>query len=564
MARRPIDAVKTASAIYSLETDQRIETLTYTGTSDFKGTGNRGDNAITGGLGNDTLDGLTGADTLTGGKGNDVYVVDDDGDVVVEKTDEGTDEVRTTLSSYSFAALADLENLTYTGTGHFHGVGNSHANVIRGGIGNDTLDGGTGNDTLDGGAGNDTLIGGKGDDTYVIDSLDDVVIEAAGEGIDTIETGLYELYPWTDQFDTITHFSLADFPNVENVTFTGTNVDVFDGMGNDLDNMLIGSYTSNNWLDGGLGADTMIGGASGDAYYIDDIGDIVIEPEDGGTDSITTTLTSIDLAKFSSIEDLTVVNNFGVLGAGTEAGNWIWGRGSGNDTLIGRGGDDIIFDYRGGDSIVGGDGNDLLLTREIAFGSFVSYDYSQDLLDTYFGGAGNDRLYGSLKDDVFWGDDFDSEAGSDYIEGDSGDDSIFGLSGSDTLEGERGNDFLQGGKGSDLLNGAGNDDRLESANEFGGAEGDVDTMNGAYGTDTFVYQARGIAIISDFVAGETLYLSFQDPLDPSAVHVAYDEATKDSTITFDGYDTALNHVLMYDFDATTLDLTVSGSDLILA
>ena len=71
MAKRPIDAVRTANAIYSLETDQRIESLTYTGTSNFKGTGNRADNVITGNVGNDTLDGLTGADTLIGGKGDD-------------------------------------------------------------------------------------------------------------------------------------------------------------------------------------------------------------------------------------------------------------------------------------------------------------------------------------------------------------------------------------------------------------------------------------------------------------------------------------------------------------
>ena len=41
--------------------------------------------------------------------------------------------MRTTLSTYSFAALADLENLTYTGTAAFHGTGNGHANIIRGG-----------------------------------------------------------------------------------------------------------------------------------------------------------------------------------------------------------------------------------------------------------------------------------------------------------------------------------------------------------------------------------------------------------------------------------------------
>ena len=38
--------------------------------------------------------GGTGADTLTGGAGNDTYVVDNTGDVVIEKANEGIDTVR--------------------------------------------------------------------------------------------------------------------------------------------------------------------------------------------------------------------------------------------------------------------------------------------------------------------------------------------------------------------------------------------------------------------------------------------------------------------------------------
>ncbi|HKQ95003.1 MAG TPA: calcium-binding protein [Aestuariivirgaceae bacterium] len=548
MARRPIDAVKTASAIYSLETDQRIETLTYTGTSDFKGTGNRGDNAITGGIGNDTLDGLAGADTLTGGKGNDVYVVDDDGDVVVEKTDEGTDEVRTTLSSYSLASLADLENLTYTGTGHFHGVGNSHANVIRGGVGNDTLDGG---------AGNDTLIGGKGDDTYVIDSLNDVVTEAAGEGIDTIETGIvtyksevpgYPEYTWGQA-----RVSLENYADVENLTYTGTEDFIdFYGTGNTLDNVIIGG-PSGDVLNGGLGADTLIGGEGSDQYYIDGWHDVIVEAEDGGFDSVVLSFTTtVDLNNFyENISGVIYNGTSNFTAYGNDDNNDLIG-GDGDDTIYGFGGSDFFGLNYGSDLVYGGDGDDWFMGN---YGGGSS---------TQFGGAGNDWIWDLRGSGELWGDDTDDQAGNDTLRSVGGEDSLYGLAGNDWLEGYIGEDLLQGGRGSDSLDGGDGNDRIESANENGGDEGDVDTMHGGGGTDTFVYQARGIAIIDDYVAGETLYISFQDPLDPSAVHVAYDEATKDSTITFDGYDAALNHVVMYDFDATTLDLTVSGSDLMLA
>ena len=50
---------------------------------------------------------------MTGGAGNDIYFVDTIGDVVTEAASEGTDEVRTTLASYTL--LADFENLTGLG-----------------------------------------------------------------------------------------------------------------------------------------------------------------------------------------------------------------------------------------------------------------------------------------------------------------------------------------------------------------------------------------------------------------------------------------------------------------
>ncbi|NKF30848.1 calcium-binding protein, partial [Pseudomonas sp. BGM005] len=167
------DLTKTTLSSYALTNN--VENLTFIGTGDFAGTGNRLANTITGGAGNDTLDGGAGNDTLDGGGGNDIYVVDSASDVI--KDSAGTDEIRTALAAYSIAALANIENLTYTGSASFSGAGNALANTITGGAGNDMLNGG---------AGADSLIGGAGHDTYIVDHAGDTVIEAADAGTDTV------------------------------------------------------------------------------------------------------------------------------------------------------------------------------------------------------------------------------------------------------------------------------------------------------------------------------------------------------------------------------------------
>jgi Ca2+-binding RTX toxin-like protein len=227
-----------------------------------------GNDTLVGGAGNDTLDGGAGQDSMAGGSGDDTYRVDAANDAVVEDAGAGIDSV-TALVSHTLAA--NVENLTLGGGGAIGGTGNALGNAITGnaaanqlfglagddslvgGAGNDTLDGGAGNDTLDGGAGNDTLdggvgqdslAGGAGDDTYRVDQGNDKVVEAAGDGIDTVFASV--------------DYTLAD--NVENLTLTGLNVN---GAGNALGNVLVGS-SGNNQLFGLDGNDTLVGGAGKD------------------------------------------------------------------------------------------------------------------------------------------------------------------------------------------------------------------------------------------------------------------------------------------------------------
>ncbi|RUL98093.1 hypothetical protein EEQ99_24565, partial [Rhizobium anhuiense] len=87
-----------------------------------------------------------------------IYVVDNAGDVITEATSAGTDEIRTSLATYSIAALTNVEDLSYNGTAAFTGTGNASANTITGGNGGNTLTGGAGDDILIGGAAADFFI----------------------------------------------------------------------------------------------------------------------------------------------------------------------------------------------------------------------------------------------------------------------------------------------------------------------------------------------------------------------------------------------------------------------
>lgn len=150
--------------------------------------GGDGNDTLYGEGGNDILDGGTGDDTLVGGIGNDVYVVDSDGDLVIELDGEGVDQVKSWIS-YTLGAA--VENLLLMGNDRIDGIGNALANSMVGNgndnrlwgvAGNDQLDGGGGNDWLAGGAGNDWTAGGAGADVFAFDRGD----IANGSGVDQI------------------------------------------------------------------------------------------------------------------------------------------------------------------------------------------------------------------------------------------------------------------------------------------------------------------------------------------------------------------------------------------
>ena len=162
--------------------------------------------------GNDLLDGGIGDDTMNGGAGNDIYFVDSANDEIIEGAGEGVLDRLFASVSYGLAAGVGIElmatanslattSIALTGNALANTIyGNAGANVLTGGGGNDlllglagddNLNGGTGDDRLYGGTGQNDMAGGLGNDWYIVDSLTDVIIEAAGQGtLDRVFTTL--------------------------------------------------------------------------------------------------------------------------------------------------------------------------------------------------------------------------------------------------------------------------------------------------------------------------------------------------------------------------------------
>lgn len=342
-----------------------------------------------------------------------------------------------------------------------------------GGDGDDTLRGGIGGDTLDGGAGNDTLIGGRGDDTYIVDSPGDTVVEAPGQGDDTVRSSVT--------------YTLPD--NVENLILLGTG-DI-DGTGNALDNSIVGNDGDNRLdggagndrltarggddvLIGGAGDDTMRGGAGDDVYVVDSTGDEVIEAADEGNDTVRS---SVTYSLGDNVENVILIGTGTIDATGTDGANSLTGNdsanrldgGAGDDTLSGRGGNDTLLGGTGADTMRGGTGDD----------TYVVDDAGDQVIE--LAGEGTDTVRSSL--DYTLGANVErlvlTGAGDLDGTGNGLNNAIFGTGGDNTLRGEGGSDILFGKGGNDILDGGtGND-----------------TLHGGLGDDTYFVDRAGDKIV---------------------------------------------------------------------
>lgn len=335
-----------------------------------------------------------------------------------------------------------IENAT-GGSGNDDIRGNDLGNTLIGNAGEDILRGLNGADALDGGldGAQDLLLGGTGDDTYTVNEVEDIVIELAGQGIDTVQAFL--------------NYTLGFA--VENlVMIAGTS-----GYGNELDNTISGNGSDNtlrgrdgdDTLNGNNGVDTLVGGEGADvlnggdgldtAYYTGSTGGIIasLANSAGNTgDAAGDT--------YISVENLTGTNFADIL-AGLAGGvaNVLRGGGgndtlkgySGNDELNGGADNDILIGGIGADTLIGGSGIDMASYEDAAAGVTASManpganagDALGDTYDTIEG------LIGSNHNDI--------------LNGGNGIETLVGGAGNDSLKSYLGNDVMTGGSGQDTF-----------------------------------------------------------------------------------------------------------------
>ena len=473
-------------------------------------TGDTNNNIIEGGAGGDLISAGTGTDTVTystataavtsslsTGTYNSVVFTSSGGGVL----NGGT---AGTAGDAGGDTLISVENLTGSDYNDFL-VGDANANVISGGIGDDTLLGLAGGDTLDGGTGNNTAsYAGAG--AVVVASLTAGTFTGANGNVTfTVSSG-----------------------GILNGGSTGTASDAAGDLliniqnliGSNNNDLLIGDSSSNN-LQGGAGNDTLQGMGGADVLdggigtntvtYANAAAGVVASLTGGGSTfsgvTFTGTTTIINGGTAGTAGDAggdSITNVQNLIGSGfadtlvgDAAANTLTG-GAGNDTLFGMAGNDTIDGGTGGDTIDGGLGTDT-----------ITYANSSV------------RVVSSLTAGTFGGVTFSTTAsgvlngGNSTTAGDAGGDTLTGIENmigstlNDTLVGDGSDNLLEGGLGADTLNGQAGTDTATYANAAAAVVASLSTgtfsgvsfsssgggvLNG--GTTTTAGQASGDTLIS--------------------------------------------------------------------
>ncbi len=425
-----------------------IEHLTGSSYNDFLIGSNEGNNRLIGLEGNDTLMGGGGSDTLEGGVGNDTLKGGGDDDTL--NGGSGIDTVDY-LGSYGGVTinlalgtatggdaegddLILIENLN--GTAYKDVLwGNDVVNVLSGRDGNDHLrgfDGGDtlyggddqdslygddGNDILIGGTGGDYMVGGGDNDTFYVDSDLDFIVDISAGTFDTVYTNV--------------SYTLAFQADIELMQTTNeAGLSAINLTGSDSSQEIRGN-AGNNVINGGFGGDTMVGLLGSDTYYVDNVGNSVIEAASQGTDKV---LTSIDHMLGANVENLETTNANGtsdLLLTGNALANQITGN-DGDNTLNGGGDVDTMTGHGGNDSYNVDKSADVVV-EAVSDGDDTVYataDYvlsaNIETLSLNVGTASS--AIGNAQDNVIYGNAFDN-----FLNGGDGADQLSGLGGNDTF-----------------------------------------------------------------------------------------------------------------------------------
>ena len=254
---------------------------------------------------------------MYGGAGNDAYFLDNIGDSVFENANEGSDTVYATAD---YRLGANVEYLVLQGSADLQGYGNALSNAIYG-TGGDNL--------LDGDAGADSMYGGAGNDAYFLDNIGDLGVRERQRGQ---RHGLRDR-----QLSAGGECGILGAARQRRLQ----------GYGNALSNAIYGTG-ADNLLDGDAGADSMYGGAGNDAYFLDNIGDVVVENANEGSDTVYATA---NYRLGANVEYLVLLGGAVLQGYGNALSNAIYGTGADNlldgdagaDSMLWRGRQRRVF-----------------------------------------------------------------------------------------------------------------------------------------------------------------------------------------------------------------------------
>ncbi|WP_419242242.1 beta strand repeat-containing protein [Pseudomonas thivervalensis] len=371
---------------------------------------------------------------LEGGAGDDIYNIGMGyTPTIIEQAGGGNDEVRvSTLNPSGTVLAANVERLTYVGTGAFTGYGNDSDNVITGGSGNDTLFGGAGADQFIGGAGSD-IAGYTDSKEAVTINLKTGVHSGIAAGDTYTDIEAIRGSNFNDTF--VGDGSGIDFDGgagVDTVDYSGStagvNVNVrlgtgTAGTGGDAEGTILTAIETvigsafNDVLSAGpytIATAVRLEGGAGDDIYNINMGQTptIIEQADGGNDEVrVSTLNPSGTVLATNVERLTYVGTGAFTGYGNDSDNVITG-GSGNDTLFGGAGADQFIGGAGSD-IAGYTDSKEAVTINLKTGVHSGIAAG----DTY---TDIEAIRGSNFNDTFVGDgsgiDFDGGAGVDTVD----------------------------------------------------------------------------------------------------------------------------------------------------
>ncbi|MCA3324932.1 MAG: hypothetical protein INF69_14630, partial [Roseomonas sp.] len=444
-------------------------------------------NVIAGGFANDTLDGGLGNDTVS--------------------YEDMTLGVTVDLGAGTSAGAAGIDSFT-----GFEGA--------RGGDANDSLFGDSVANILGGGAGNDTLSGGAGADTLIGNADNDWVDYSAANGAVTVDLGAGTSSGAAD------NDSLLGIEVVQG----GNGNDQLAGSNSVVSDTLIGG-AGNDTLLGGVGWDSLAGGEGTDlisfarltgAVTVDlsagianvrrDIDLLPGEASlvyDGRLNVLSASSYSWQDARnffvarggnLAAINDLSENNQLFSLASGRGLTNGYFGLSDTEQEGLWRWSNGEAFSFSNWYPGEPTNSNDIEHFTSFFIGTPLWNDYDASFSLRAFGEfiiassstlSGIENAFGSAGDDFLLGNDL-----ANLLGGGAGNDSLAGGNGADTLNGGLGNDTLVGGNGADSLLGSVADETLN------GGLGN-DSLSGGAGNDWASYAGASAGVTVDLGAGSS-------------------------------------------------------------